>query len=546
MHIKNIPSLIFFLIISFVLSACGSNTNEPSRVASATHTIEKIDVSSEDSSIYKVETNTNLKIVLGEDKKNVYLLFSNPNSDVFNVPKNLNLIQQKSVVTQNGLHKVHDFYSNLSYLEHKNDVLLQKKITKTVVPEGNQHTFYMDANATGYKVQATVRQTVSKVSTALGEKSLKVWVEDDSYGSGCLKVTCVTQEMVNLLADKFLKEGQENDIYDWTSNIFGEEWGATEYANTIELDDTIHILLADIDNDNISVGGVMGYFHPKDNIQRRSVSGSNERIMFYIDSVMYANGGSQWNEHSIWVEKTFSTLVHEFQHMIHFYQKTLHYEVKATDIWINEMLSEATEDLLAEKVHINGPRNVSPYRGDAGEVGNINGRYPLFNESNGKSLTSWTGSLEDYSKVSAFGAYLLRNYGGAQLLHDIVNNKFTDEQAILDAVHKHAKGEGKSFDDLIHDWGIAVLLSNKEDLEEESIYVYNRGDFTLTEYNGVVYNLGAINFFNYDSSPQMASSMGEVRSKANYYYQVGEGLTGTVELTLEDISNLNVSVVIVK
>ena len=331
------------------------------------------------------------------------------------------------------------------------------------------------------------------------------------------------------------------------TNIFGEEWGASTYSSLIESSNHISILLTDISQDNKENGGVIGYFHSKDNFKKSVYSGSNERIMFYIDSVMYANSiSNSWNENDFWQQQVFSTLAHEFQHMIYFYQKNVKQALQGTDIWINEMLSESTEDLVAVKMNIDGPRNVTASRGDAGDKGNYNGRYPLFNNNNTLSPLSWDNSLENYSTVSSFGAYLLRNYGGAEVLHHIVNNNLINEEALMYAVHKHANGKSKTFDDLIHDWGVAVLLSKRDDISSDSGLLYNTGDFMVSEYNNVHYNLGSINFFNYNHTPVIHTTMGQVSPKANYYYKVGENLKGDINVDISDITGLNVSVVIVK
>ena len=159
-----------------------------------------------------------------------------------------------------------------------------------------------------------------------------------------------------------------------------------------------------------------------------------------------------------------------------FYQKTIFRLVggENTDTWINEMLSEGTEDLVATKIRHIGPRGVDYLDGSAGDPGNTLGRYPLFNANNTLSLTTWTNQLEDYSKVNAFGAYLLRNYGGAKLFHDIMHNSFSDKQAVVDAVNKTPDGAGKTFANLLSEWGVAVVLSDHENLVDTPFY--NTGD----------------------------------------------------------------------
>jgi hypothetical protein len=239
---------------------------------------------------------------------------------------------------------------------------------------------------------------------------------------------------------------------------------------------------------------------------------------------MFANGEGAWDINDFWPKELVATLAHEFQHMIHIYQKTVLSDANTdTDTWINEMLSETTEDLVATKIRHNGPRGVSPDDGSAGETGNTNGRYPLFNANNTLSLTTWNNTLSDYSKVNAFGTFLTRNYGGAKVLHDIMYNNKVHEDAIEEAT-------GKNFNNLLKEWGIAVLLSNQENLE--NMPTYNTGDFTLDTYNSSTYQLGSINFYNYDPQPMLKTTSGSVSPQGNYYYKVGDNLTGTVTIDL--------------
>jgi len=388
-----------------------------------------------------------------------------------------------------------------------------------------------NGDCTSYS-NATTRKVTSNITTNFGTKTLNIWVSDDSFGSGCGKSKCVTQEMVDALADTFLISGLDNDVYDWVTNIYEEEWDSDTngYTGLISANDEITILLTDIDGDDSSSGGVIGFFWSKDNLDKATVSGSNERIMFYADAVMFANGEGTWDIDDFWPKEMVSTLAHEFQHMINFYQKTILLDTDI-DTWINEMLSETTEDIIATKIKHIGPRGVDYTDGSAGDPGNTDGRYPLFNKNNTLSLTTWNNQLEDYSKVNAFGTYLIRNYGGAKLLHDIMHNTHENEQAIVDAVNKPEEVEGKTFNNLLSEWGIAVLLSSIE--SPENLPTYNTGDFTDSPYNGTTYEMGSINFFNYDPLPNISTKAGTVQAQGNYYYKVGDGLTGDVTINLE-------------
>ena len=539
-------SLLTLCAIVLTLSGCGgggSTSTEPIYVITITDDYQVESLGS--------ESTINATVSMEGTVKSLYLVLSNNanipgsstithNAKVTTVAQSQTLlstdVKEKPVILHNPKY-VQNFSSQVTTLRSKSEtnqrqskILAVSERMEDVVGESKSFCVNIDplTNNCIQTTLATSKKVVSKIQTVLGNKTLNVWVSDDSFGPGCSKSECVTQEMVDALADTFLLSGLDNDIYDWVTNIYGDEWGNS--ADMIVPNDEITILLTDIDADNSANGGVVGFFWSKDNFYATTVPGSNERIMFYIDAVMFANGGSTWSIDDPWPKEMVSTLAHEFQHMINFYQKRILLDTD-TDTWINEMLSESTEDIIATKIRHIGPRAVDYLDGSAGSAGNIEGRYPLFNANNTLSLTAWNGQLADYSKVNAFGAYLLRNYGGAELLHDIMHNSFEDEQAVVDAVNKSPDGAGKTFANLLSEWGVAVMLSDHESLVD--VPFYNTGDFTLSTYNNSTYELGSINFFNYIPLPTIYTTAGTVEAKGNYYYKIGDNVTGDVTLSLQ-------------
>ncbi len=178
-------------------------------------------------------------------------------------------------------------------------------------------------------IEATCRAAVT-TETAFGTKTLVIWVADSCWTEGGTAPYKVDSTMVAAVADSFLKAGLENDIYDWVTGVFGEEWGAHNYSNLIAETDQIEILLYDIDADGYDPtneeGWTVGFFYPRDNYTADSWPFSNQRVMFYIDSVLLAvedagDTDSQWSVSDYWPATVISTLAHEFQHMIQFYQK---------------------------------------------------------------------------------------------------------------------------------------------------------------------------------------------------------------------------------
>jgi len=482
----------------------------------------------------------NTKVYLDSNAKSLYLVLTNTNASSSSTPTitHSNKIVQKEnkkIPIKVNRPKIKPTPSYILKFNHDSIALLksnnrQEKLTtvtsKSNSSVGDSNTFYLDQSGSTTTV-ATLKKTVSNVNTSFGNKTLNIWVSNDSFGSGCSKAKCLTQSMVDNLADKFLKSGSNNDIYDWVTNIYGEEWGSNAGGNKIGKTNTLDILLTDIDNDNSPNGGVIGYFWSKDNYKISYISGSNERIMFYIDSVMYANTDNG----DFWQKEIYVTLAHEFQHMINFYQKGIYVD---TETWLNEMMSVTTEDLVTTKLQHNGDRGVDYTDGSAGSSGNGNGRFPMFNQNIGMTITNWNNSMEDYAKVSSFGAFLDRNYGGAELFKAMIHNKYGDKQAITDAI-KNVTGENLTFGELLQKWGVAIMLSDHENLNN-NLPEYNIGDFFTSTLNGVTYQMGSINFFNYSPQPDIKTTTDSINPHANYYYKIGEDITDSridLNLTLD-------------
>jgi hypothetical protein len=416
---------------------------------------------------------------------------------------------------------------------------------------GDTHSFKNES------VSDTIAATLRKVSVA-GDVTLNLWVADDSWDEECGKWYCIDQTMVDAYADKFLQSGLDNDVYDWVTTIFGAPWGNHSSGNMIPetAAQAIDILFFDISNDgNLTDdephGGYLGFFWAKDNYLASTVEHSNERLIFYMDSVLSAKpDGESWDISDDWPSEMISTLAHEFQHMIHFYQKYVLRSAES-ETWINEMASLITEDLLADKLGVNGPRGVTFNDWSAGSPANTAGRLPFFNYYKYIGPTVWysgMSALINYSVNYAFGSYLARNFGGAELFREIVQNSGTDEQAIIMALD--AIGYQETFDSLLQKWGVAVLLSDQTDLTGG--YRYNTGGAFTTIVDGIAYNLGSIDLFNYTYgsltgplllSPTDLSDLDGHYQTSNTYVQVGTAETGVFSRTIDMATDVVLTVV---
>jgi hypothetical protein len=421
-------------------------------------------------------------------------------------------------------------------------------------------------NGVPYPFDATCRGVSGVVDIGGGKtRTLNIWVQDWCWTStlGHTKAHYVDQTMVNALQAAFLASGVFNDIYDWVTAMIGSEWGPHPYADLIQPNDEITILLCDIEDDNSDNGGVIGFFWAKDNFKDGSIYQPNpglpnyfpyhshERIMFYIDAVMLANPSPA----GYWADQVVSTLAHEFQHMINFYQKIVVAGAgQGPDTWINEMCSQAVEDLVADKLGIMGPRGVDGNLGAAGPQNNSEGRIPLFNAFDSVSLSNWGGSglLQSYSASYAFGAYLTRNFGGAGLIRAMVQSPRTGAEQIVDSVSAIA-GRQESLGDLLQKWSLAVLLSDRSDAPAG--YQYNTGDFIVSSVGSASYSLGSINFFNYQqgttgkTGPRLYSGNGLVGNTrplpaSGLLYLAGLSLTGKHAWSIDLPEGVSLSVVV--
>ncbi len=451
----------------------------------------------------------------------------------------------------------------------------QSQEERVPVAEGDRYTFRdRDDDRNLVEIPATARKVVTD-----GTVTAALWVADSEWHAQCGGAEkCVTQEMVDATAQRFLRPGAGNDIYDWVTNVFGAPWGPydppppEEELALIppEAAGEIHILLFDVEDDGIpepDESRIIGFFWGVHSVIRqdddRLFRFSNERLLFVLDSALLAaRTGETWEVTDGWPSTVIGTLAHEFQHMIHFYQKIVLRDA-ASATWLNEMASEVAEDLIADKLVIGGPRGVAHDDPTAGEPGNRRGRLPRFNFFNDIRVTIWERSLANYSINYALGAYLARTYG-AELFSRIVQSDAYGIEAIMGALR--GLGYDVSFEDVLANWAVATLLS--DNTAAPAPHRYNTGTWTRSHVGSIEYRLGSIDLFNYAWLPPGASVEGltteQVRRMAlfgpylhslrtfsarsqpphsNMYATIGRA-TGTVRLTVSAGSENRIMVVV--
>ena len=380
----------------------------------------------------------------------------------------------------------------------------QDLLARPAVAEGDEFAFF---DVIGFEyVPATVRRVVTD-----GTTSVALWVADQEWADTCAsRGDCVTQEMVDAVAERFLRPGSSNDIYDWVATIFGAPWGPNSVVGRdgqpllipAAAAREIHIFAFDIENDGYITGGrIVGYFTRLHNRLRQPPPSiyqySAERLAFFMDSPWLAEAeGETWEVTDRRPEGWLGTLAHEFQHMIHYYQKPVLRDA-VSETWLNEQASEVAEDLISDKLMNDGPRAVDYNDPTDGEAENLRGRLPDYNLFNDIQVTTWDGYFANYSITYALGAYLARNYGGAALFSDIVQSDRAGVGAIEGAVRN--QGHDASFLELLANWAAATLLSDSTDAPAP--YQYNTGTWRTSYTGGMEFRLGSINLYNYIYAP---------------------------------------------
>lgn len=413
--------------------------------------------------------------------ENQFSLNSSENSSYKNLPFDLNSLKDVSGITTSGIirkdfalardfvppvlnqngaasRSAGDVFPLQSVAEESQKAVKnwQKDDTKALwidVPK-NRGTGIIDSSSDGLYTQrrATLR--------AIGQNCY-VWVV-----SGDGSRLTISETQADNLVKKFdymysaIREvfGSESD------NIFHLSGGQEIIVPISDVSDTetkVNIVVYDIGGD-YKVGqqsGVVGYFWPKDYYSKAidttkmnstsalAIALTNEGKYFYVDS-----GFLQEYESIV-----YSTLAHEFQHMVNFGEKTMSSMANATmsssvlncSTWFTEMLSMVCEDMVQQYLDIKN------------EDSSI-GRLVTFAQNYyGSGLTDWLNGnyvIWSYAGAYAFGAYLARNYGGTELIKEIATNAAVDQEAITQALN--VLGINENFESVFEKYAQALVLDN--------------------------------------------------------------------------------------
>ncbi|CCU85487.1 exported hypothetical protein [Mesotoga infera] len=261
-----------------------------------------------------------------------------------------------------------------------------------------------------YQITATLQ--------AIGDKAL-VWAED---------TTTINTSRAQQIAGEFDSVMHSLVVENFYS------------PSDVNGDGKVAILCFDIVDGFTGSGGYYaGYFWSKDLYPRNGSNPySNEMEIFYIDTyplMEYPRGSP------VDVTRSYSTIVHEFQHMVNHNRNVFVESGSSMKVWLNEGLSMAAE-------HIYG--------------GVQTGRISFFNNStairDGKSLIRWEQTLADYSLNYLFLQYIRTQMGiGNSIFKEILLDTANDYRAVENVVKKYIS-PSKTFGEFMTDFRLALLL----------------------------------------------------------------------------------------
>ena len=308
-----------------------------------------------------------------------------------------------------------------------------------------------------------------------------IWVADDDYKPSSTKY--------GELATKF------DQIYPLETNLLGYEYGGGPEGQRfgpeggIDGDARIQILVHNINENSDMDGTILGYFFSIDEYTQVEVNNSygqyygidkirsNEAEIFYIDSETM-----EWTDPDTGragMDLIYSTLIHEFQHMINYSQKNLRRNINP-EVWYNEMLAMLAEDVIGPLTGIGIGSGGHP----------VDERIPLFLD-----IYDWYGvdQWEDgdplpYSTVYAFGAYLIRNFGGPALINQMLFNSSANQTSVTQAMK--TVNSSYSFEYALERYAEALLYStskgginNRVSFDKTATSKVNGKDYTAAAFD---------------------------------------------------------------
>lgn len=286
---------------------------------------------------------------------------------------------------------------------------------------------------------------ITAVKKAVGTYC-NIWYYDQD--KPCISVS---NDAFTALAKKF------DTIFQKEKTIFGSNIPTKFYSNTISsvaCQRKVNILVYDIDGDaeTEQTGGTFGYFHDKDFFERECENGyycpcSNLAEFIYVDSFFLTK----------YPVMVYSTLAHEFQHLLFYVNKWLNNDVYIST-WNTEMMSMLAEEILQSDLGVNdenSPKNRFAYF-KTGSIFGFTDR--VWNDEN-------IDGTYEYANTYAFGSFLLHNYG-VSYIKKLVSNSYSGTAMITNSLPA-----GETFDTMLYKFGKSYIDGYYPEINETNFNI---------------------------------------------------------------------------
>ena len=259
-----------------------------------------------------------------------------------------------------------------------------------------------------------------------------------TVGGNAYPLDEIDPSFAKIAADEF------DSKYDLMQSSFGKHNDLTDG------DGKLHMLYYNIDDGwQPGRGYVAGFFYAYD-------LRLNGLPMLNIDTypgVVYTNASGQTSTR---LERTFNTMVHEYQHLINFSN------TRGMHAWLNECFSAAAEEIcypgssVIPRVKAWENRNEGDWRTWPKEFA----YQPDYNLHNGYSMYDWSNNLSDvlalYAQVSFFSQYLFTRFGNT--IYQRISGVY--EGSEVDAI---TQATGIDCAALVRDFRVAVTANAAPD-----------------------------------------------------------------------------------
>lgn len=366
-----------------------------------------------------------------------------------------NIRPEKNNDSSNEFNNSRNFNTSSEYISKSNTALLKSLSSRNLYNYSYKEKLF---NPKGSKGRTTKIKLNTDSSILKEEKATKMYSGKYCNVFFVQNGNCpITKEQLSSYklngrtVDLFEVFGKlfDDKIFPNITDILGAYEYTTTYENVISCPKKINIVISDLfydySNTSKTKSGTYGYFWAGDMFKDYE----NQDSIIHLDSFFILENP----------ESVYSTLAHEFNHMLNTINKSFVHK-KEFSTWYTEMLS-ALADAMFENY-------LSENLKDDDSI--VNSRIPFFNTWYNLGFSTWRSGTTDYfpsgdvlisyGNVFAFGNFIAKNYGGFKLIKEIAENKYVDEESIVQAVRKYnPERSGITFKDILKDFS-CVQITN--------------------------------------------------------------------------------------